>query len=201
MPDENDIVYNSYGPDLLGIVRAIIDAVTGSNVSSDGLFAWFAGFWEIYSVIAFLLSALFILGIIYSYIRFNQLSEIEAENLLEAENIWKQLHGSASQENRRWKEIQKHVASGQPNDWKLSIIEADIILGEELSKSGFPGSTIGEQLKSAGTNGFATIQDAWDAHLIRNKIAHEGADFVLTQAMAKEAMIKYERVFKEFGVV
>ncbi|MFT5849702.1 MAG: hypothetical protein ACI9H6_000516 [Patiriisocius sp.] len=200
MPDENDIVYDSYGPDLLGIVRAIIDAITGSDVSSDGMFAWFAGFWEIYSIIAFLLSFLFIIGIIYSYIRFGQLSELEASNLMDAENLWKQQHG-ASQENRRWTEIQRHVASGQPNDWKLSIIEADIILGEELTKSGFPGHSIGEQLKSAGKTGFATVQDAWDAHLIRNKIAHQGADFVLTQGMAKEAMIKYERVFKEFGAV
>jgi len=97
--------------------------------------------------------------------------------------------------------VQQHVASGNPNDWKLAIIEADIILGEVLHEAGYAGKTIGDQLKSASTSNFSSLQDAWDAHLIRNKIAHEGADFVLTQQAAKAAMIKYQRVFKEFGAI
>lgn len=199
-PDDNDIIYTQYGPDLSGLVRKILDAILGSSTTTDDLIAWFLSVWSVYSIIAFLLSALFIYGIIYSYIRYGQLSEIEAENLANAEKLWKELHGGA-EGNRRWNEIQKHVASGNPNDWKLAIIEADIILGEALNHAGYAGLSIGDQLKSASTSGFSSLQDAWDAHLIRNKIAHQGADFVLTQSMAKEAMIKYQRVFAELGAI
>lgn len=198
--DDNDIIYNNYGPDLLGIFRKIAEVISGSDASAGGFLDFLSRVWEIWSIIAFLLSALFIYGIIYTYLRINQLSEEEAKNLSDAEQAWKDKHGG-SQENRRWNEIQGHVSSDNPNDWKLAIIEADIILGEVLSKAGYAGHSIGEQLKGASAANFATIQDAWDAHLIRNKIAHRSADFVLTQAMAKEAMIKYERVFREFEAV
>lgn len=199
-PEDNDILYTQYSPDLLGLVRRLAEAITGSDVTYDSIVSFLHSFWYIYSIFAFLLSALFIYGIIYSYLRLNQWSEQEAKNLADAERLWKEIHGG-TQENRRWLEIQKHLTSGNPNDWKLSIIEADIILGEVLHTAGYAGKTIGDQLKSASASGFSTLQDAWDAHLIRNRIAHEGADFVLTQISAKEAMIKYQRVFREFGML
>lgn len=199
-PEDNDIVYSNYAPDFLGMFRKIAEAILGSDTSLDGVTAWLLSVWTIYSFLALLASALFIFGIIYSYIRIGQLSEIEAQNIEDAERTWRDLHGQ-SQENRRMAELQKHVASGNPNDWKLSIIEADIILGEVLDAAGYTGLTIGDKLKGASASNFATLQDAWDAHLIRNKIAHQGADFVLTQTTAKATMIKYQRVFKEFNLV
>jgi hypothetical protein len=36
--------------------------------------------------------------------------------------------------------------------------------------------------------------------MVRNKIAHAGADFILTQKIARETIMQYERVFKELGV-
>lgn len=199
-PEDNDIVYTQYAPDFLGFIERIFETATGSSVSYDSMVAFLSSVWHIYSVIAFILSAIFIYGIIYSYLRLNQLSAIDAESHATAEKIWKELHGELA-ENRRWSEIQKHLDSGTPNDWKLAIIESDIILGEILHEAGYAGLTIGDQLKSASASNFATLQDAWDAHRIRNRIAHEGADFVLTQLSAKEAVIKYKRVFKEFGVL
>jgi len=199
-PDDNDIAYTQYAPDFLGFVQRILETATGSSASYDSIAAFLSSAWQIYSVIAFIASIAFIYGIIYSYLRLNQLSEVESESLATAEKIWRELHGEL-QENRRWSEIQRHLDSGTPNDWKLAIIESDIILGEILQEAGYAGHTIGDQLKSASASNFATLQDAWDAHRIRNRIAHEGSDFVLTQLSAKEAVIKYKRVFKEFGVI
>ncbi len=199
-PTDNDIIYTYYSPDFLGMFERAINAITGSGVSYDTLVAFLSSLWQVYSIIAFILSALFIYGIIYSYIRLGHWSEVDAENLENERKKWLELNGSRK-ENRRWSEIENHVASGQPNDWKLAIIEADIILGEILHKAGYAGNSIGEQLKSASSSNFSTLQDAWDAHKIRNKIAHEGADFVLTQSVAKEAIIKYQRVFREFEAI
>ncbi len=201
MPDENDILYTNYSLDFLGFFKRLFEKIFGGMMHTDGFMHFLHSLWEVWSIIAFILSALFIYGIIYSYLRLAQLSEIEAKKLQEEEQAWKQRYEQAATENRRWYEAKQHIESDNPNDWKQAIIEADVILGDLLDEAGYAGNSIGEKLKSASSSGFSTIQDAWDAHLIRNKIAHREADFVLTHAKAKEAMIKYERVFKEFGLI
>ncbi len=198
-PDDNDIVVTTYGPDFLNIFEFIKNAVTDQGFWA-GIKALLIQIWEVYSIIAFILSGIFIIGIVYAYIRFNQLSEIEMNQLLDAEKEWKRRHGGSA-ENNEWKKISSHLASDNPNDWKLAIIEADIMLERILNDAGFAGNTVGEKLKSASPNNFTTLQDAWDAHIIRNKIAHQGSDFVLTQRTAQEAIIKFERVFNEFNAL
>jgi hypothetical protein len=199
-PDDNDIVYSQYTPDFLGLIRHIKNALSGNDVSADSFMGSLIAFWDVYSILAFLASLLFIIGIIYSYIRMGQLSEIEAKAMADAEAAWRAKHGKEP-ENRRWAEVQRHVRSNTETDWKLAIVEADIMLGEVLAEAGHGGLTIADQLKSAAGGTFKTAQDAWDAHKIRNRIAHEGADFVLTQSMAKEAIYKFQRVFEEFGAI
>lgn len=199
-PDDNDIVYSQYAPDFLGLIRRIIKAFSGSDVTADSFMQTLLMLWNVYSFIAFFLAALFIVGIIYSYIRMGQLSEIEAKALADAEKAWREKYNNEPS-NRRWAEVQAHLRSETPNDWKLAIIEADIMLGEVLNEAGHGGLTIAEQLKSASNNAFSTIQDAWDAHRIRNKIAHEGSDFVFNHSVAKEAIYKYQRVFEELGAI
>jgi hypothetical protein len=93
-----------------------------------------------------------------------------------------------------------HSTSSQPNDWKLAIIEADIILDDILKQKGYAGNSLGERLKSISPNQLESLQDAWEAHKVRNRIAHEGSDFILTQRMAQETVTRYQRVFNEFGV-
>ena len=93
-----------------------------------------------------------------------------------------------------------HGNSDSPNDWKLAIIEADIILDDVLKQQGYAGNSLGERLKSISPSQLESLQDAWEAHKVRNKIAHEGADFVLTKRLAQETITKYQRVFTEFGI-
>jgi len=199
-PDDNDIIYSQYSPDFLGIVRSIVELFSGSDVTADGFIAWLSTVWDIYSFIAFFLSALFIIGIIYSYIRIGQLSEIEAKKLVDAEAAWRERYSGAPK-HPRWEQVQAYVRSDNPNDWKQAVIEADIMLGEVLHEMGHGGLTIAEQLKSASNSSFSTIQDAWDAHKIRNRIAHEGVNFNLTQNIAKEAVYKFQRVFEELRAI
>lgn len=196
-PDDNDIVYKSYGLDA-DFFERILGVFGNFDLSIEGIGSFIATAWTIYSIFAFILSALFIYGIIYAYIRVNQMSEEQAQKLHEQEQMWKELH-SGHIENERWHSVQTHLASDNPNDWKLAIIEADVLLERMLEKAGYAGTTIGDKLKSATVRSFATLDDAWQAHRVRNQIAHGGADFVLTQKVAKETLILYERVFKEFS--
>jgi hypothetical protein len=197
-PDENDIVYNTYG--LQFDFGKVFGFLGDFDWSLEEIIAFLGTAWTVYSIFAFIISGLFVYGIIYAYIRLGQMSEEQEERLLEEEKMWKELHDGHI-EDERWQSARMHLESENPNDWKLAIIEADVLLERMLDKAGYAGNTIGEKLRSASTRSFATLDDAWQAHRIRNQIAHGGTDFVLTQKVAKETLIQYERVFKEFDYI
>lgn len=97
----------------------------------------------------------------------------------------------------RWQQILDHAASSNPNDWRLAILEADIILDDMLKEMGAMGDTLGERLKSMHTNTMPKLQMAWEAHLVRNSIAHEGANFELSQHEARRVIGLFESVLKD----
>ncbi len=199
-PDDNDVLYNEYGVDLLGLIQYFLERVLGLGITTDGVWHFLTTAWDIFSIIAFLVSFLFIIGIVYSYLRINEYLALESERLNLAELAWQEAHGPKGH-NERWAEVLRHVSGERPNDWKLAIIEADIMLGEALQARGYAGLSIGDQLKSITPTQLSSLQDAWDAHRIRNRIAHEGSDFVLTQSAAREATVKYERTLRELSVI
>ena len=99
--------------------------------------------------------------------------------------------------NRRWSKVESLINSHNVNDWKQAIIEADIILDEMLDKMGYKGDTIAEKLKQVEESDFLTLNQAWEAHKIRNKIAHK-AEYVLTKSDADRAIGLFKQVFQEF---
>ncbi len=101
----------------------------------------------------------------------------------------------------KWAMVLKHINSNNPSDWKMSLIEADTILDALVERSGFPGATLGERLKNADRGVFKTLDYALEAHKVRNRIAHEGSNFVLTERDAKKAISQYEEVFREFDYI
>ncbi len=103
--------------------------------------------------------------------------------------------------NPKWQIVGKYYNSANKSDWKLAILEADIMLYEILDKSGFPGNSIGEMLKSTDRSKLATLDNAWTAHKVRNEIAHQGLDYVLTRTKVEEAIANYEKVFEELNFI
>ncbi len=94
--------------------------------------------------------------------------------------------------------IQGYMSSDSEALWRIGIMEADNMLLEVLDKKGYQGEGVGEKLKGAS---FKTIDLAWDAHKIRNRVAHEGSDFVLTDREAKRAFTLFESVFRELKAI
>ena len=155
--------------------------------------------WSIYSFIAYLISIIFIVLYIYATIRKEYYEGLISEDLRNGEALWDDTHRRTGSESRL-AAVRTHIDSDNPNDWKLAIIEADIILDQTLKDRGYAGNSLGERLRSITPNQVASIDDAWDAHRVRNKIAHEGPDFVLTKRIAEDTIARYMSVFREFGV-
>jgi hypothetical protein len=100
--------------------------------------------------------------------------------------------------NPRWQSVLTRLGSLSEGDWRLAVIEADIILDEMLSRMGYHGEGIGEKLKNVEKSDFATLDLAWEAHKIRNRIAHDGPAFHLTHNEAKRVIGLFQKVFEEF---
>jgi hypothetical protein len=100
--------------------------------------------------------------------------------------------------NRRWENIQSLINSYNQNDWKQAIIEADTILDEMLDKMSYEGQSIGDKLKQIESSDFLTLNQAWEAHKVRNRIAHSGTNFVLSKDEAVRVINLYKEVFNEF---
>ncbi|MFZ2049076.1 MAG: hypothetical protein WAV25_02170 [Minisyncoccia bacterium] len=140
------------------------------------------------------------IGIIYNIRKLNKI--IEEEKLLYGHN--EDIFGLGVDEtfvNEKWEKVQKNINSLNQSDWKLAIIEADVMLDDLLKASGYHGDTLGEMLKSVEKSDFVTIEAAWEAHKIRNQIAHDGSGFDLTDREAKRVIALYESVFKEFKII
>ncbi len=94
--------------------------------------------------------------------------------------------------------IEGYLSSPSEALWRIGLLEADNMLLDVLVEKGYQGTNVAELLKDAH---FKTVGLAWDAHNIRNRIAHDGSNFVLTEREAKRAFTSYESVFKELKVI
>ena len=103
--------------------------------------------------------------------------------------------------NPRWINVENLVHSDNSSDWRLAIIEADTMLEDALESKELTGNNIGEKLKNSTPGDLASLQAAWEAHLVRNRIAHEGTEFDLSQREAKRTIQLYEVVFNELNYI
>lgn len=106
---------------------------------------------------------------------------------------------SASPETtNRWRKIVTLADSDNQNDWKQAIIDADSILDEMLSAMSYHGNDLGSKLRGATQADFRTLEQAGEAHGVRNRIAHDGSNFALSKHEAKRVINLYRQVFEEF---
>ncbi|MDO8593686.1 MAG: hypothetical protein Q7R59_02225 [bacterium] len=108
---------------------------------------------------------------------------------------------TAGGDNPRWLHIQSLAESASPSEWREAIIEADIMLDDLLTERGYVGAGVGEKLKAVEPRDVATLQDAWEAHKVRNQIAHEGSAFGLSESLARRTIAHYEAVFRELKAI
>lgn len=196
---------HSYNPfDILDLIYRIVSELIsgrGSSYWSDYLLELYYGYGYILIFISSVFSSALIIFIVYVIFRMNRIHSSQIKLLRPTEDLEKKRGEEGIVKNDRWNKIMEHIESENTNDWRLAILEADIILGEVLDKMGYRGESMGEQLKSVEKSDFTTIDDAWEAHKIRNSIAHEGTDFIVTKREAKRVIELYKKVFEEHNYI
>jgi len=174
----------------------VVTANGGFNLS--GLIVFLSSLWLLVTVLSYIVSLGFLALLVYSTIRMYQ---IQDEDALRYATITDVAHAEEAVEHHRWAHVRELIESSSESDWRQAILEADIILDDMLTRLGYQGSTIGDKLKQADPNHFHTIRDAWEAHIVRNDIAHRGSAFELTDHIAYRTILQYENVFKEHGEI
>ncbi|MEQ1561666.1 MAG: hypothetical protein ABL899_03025 [Nitrospira sp.] len=187
---------------LLFLVNGFISLVDSGVIpafSKAFLYDYFISlFWKIYpylKYIGILLTLLLIWFCFYLYGKIKHLRKTERDLL------YPELVKQEQNVNPQWERILNHIETENENDWKLAIIEADIMLGGLLDNMLLPGDTIGDKLKAVEKSDFTTVDNAWEGHKIRNQIAHEGEKYVLNKREARRVIDLYRTVFEEFEIV
>jgi hypothetical protein len=98
-----------------------------------------------------------------------------------------------------WRHIQEAFFKGSENDLKVSIMDADKLLNEALREAGIVGSHLGDRLKKASSGQIPNLNDVWQAHKLRNQIAHE-PNFKLKRDLAERALSIYQVALKNLGI-
>jgi hypothetical protein len=163
---------------------------------------FFETFFYWLQVVSMFASLFLILGIIYSVVRINDIRRKEKE-VLNMATIPTVSAGDAPDTftNPRWEHVLSLAESDSEQDWRIAIMEADIMLDDMMTRMQYNGETLGEKLKTVEKSDFNTIDDAWEAHKVRNNIAHSGKEFILSKRDVDRTIALYRKVFEEFHFI
>lgn len=193
--DNDRSVEGVFQIDIERIFRVLYDLLTNADGSSG--VAFLRSIWDFLNFISIFLAPILLFGIIYATIRLNQVLKDEQDQFQDAVRRV----GTAVKGDERWQRVMRLVNGDNPTEWRHAIIEADVMLDEILTSQGYVGDTLGEKLKAVPQERLQTLQAAWEAHKVRNEIAHSGSDFILSQREARRAIENYRQVFSEFGML
>ena len=172
------------------IFYRLYQLISGNSTIELGTLPFWNGLLVFLAIITIFLAIVFA----YSYIRLSEIRGQE-EAYLKTVKIAEPKVSSIS----RFQKIEQLAYSANENDWRQAIIDADTLLDELVIRMGYEGDNLGERLKKVEPSDFNTLQSAWEAHKVRNRIAHEGSAFQLTQHDARRTIALYREVFQEFN--
>lgn len=166
------------------------------TASAPGVYENLFHAWSSFVAFSTLMTLGFLAIVVYTCIRVFQIRQLERKQVEAMQ------HTVASHDipktQLRWEKIVQEGTSDNERDWRLAILEADIMLNELLDVQGYKGETIADKLRAADPARFQSINLAWEAHKFRNRIAHESNSTLLSAREVRRVLAMYEQVFKEF---
>ncbi len=97
---------------------------------------------------------------------------------------------------KEWKLLESRLASGQPSEYKVAILEADAFVDKVLSEMGYEGKDAGERFSAIVPGHFSGLGGLIEAHEVRNRIVHE-KNFSLEQNEAMRILSLYRELLEE----
>lgn len=156
--------------------------------------------WASFKTFLLVVAILASIGILYV---FNAVSVIDTKQKSKwhREPVKQPEDPSLLRRKEMWNEVVKRLSTPFEADWKLAILEADTILSDLLIDLGYTGETLADKLKKISKEKMVTLDNAWSAHRMRNRVAHEGPSMTLTKDEAERTLELYRRVFNEFNYI
>ena len=109
-------------------------------------------------------------------------------------------HGSQSRIEKQWNKIKARLQEPAEAEWKVAVIEADMLVDDVLRRMEYPGDTMGDRLKSITKDQIRSLDSIWTAHKIRNRIVHD-PDIRMQHRDARDAIAGFESFLKDVGLV
>jgi hypothetical protein len=98
---------------------------------------------------------------------------------------------------RSWLSIERQLVKGNEPSYHLAILNADKLLDQALKQRNTKGATMGERMKATS---WSNANVVWEAHKLRNKIAHE-PDVVVDYNGARRALAGFKQGMKDVGAI
>ena len=188
-------------PPLLNVeywFRVIYGLVTNERgYSFDHLIVIATDVWQIVTYVAYVLTLVLFVLLVYVTIRIRDLAQEDDERFATIPPKEARKDVALS----RWEHVEELMAGLQETDWRQAIIEADIMLDDILKNRGYEGAGLADRLKQLKASSMPSLDAVWDAHRTRNRIAHEGSAFTLEERTAHRTIQAYRSAFVELGVL
>ena len=99
----------------------------------------------------------------------------------------------------RWLAVEQSLVRENESSYHLSVLNGDKLVDQALLDRGFKGQTMGDRLKSAKEK-LTRRNDIWDAHKLRNRIAHE-PDVKVSYEDARKALGGFKQALEDLGAI
>lgn len=97
----------------------------------------------------------------------------------------------------QWRSIEAQFSDGHAGQ-SLAVVNADKLLDKAMQDKKFKGKTMGERLKAHPT-AFTDINRIWQAHKLRNRIAHEHVQ--IHESECKSAIYSLRQGLRDLGAI
>jgi hypothetical protein len=139
----------------------------------------------------------FLFFIIYTSLRTSYLKVMLGYDLVEFASFT--AFGSKSM-TRRWRKLLERLETGNEEEYKLAIIEADTILADAFKKMNLTGETFELQVRTVTTALVPNLVEIQAAHQTRNSIVHDPT-YRLTRGETETVLGAYEATFRNLDLI
>ncbi len=147
--------------------------------------------------VLFLIFSFFLIGlIIYALVHTQWLRYRFFENSSE---FFKSKPYGTDQYLKKWKQISNRINNNLEAEYKLAIMEADLMLESILKGMGYIEETVEKKLINVTSTEISNIEELKKVRKARNDIVYD-PDYQLSKEKTKEVLDVYAATFKELGL-